>query len=117
MFEVADVPALEKAGFQRIAEDTLGELELAVYFGQGLPGGTDPASATGWAGDDLAIYARGDDTVAIWWTTWDSAEGRDPRPPRSATRVAARTVVVHDAARSSRADCPRPPAPLSAGRA
>lgn len=74
VFEVADVPALVDAGFERIAEDTLGELELAVYFGQGLPGGTDEAAATGWAGDDLAIYARGEQTVAIWWTTWDSAD-------------------------------------------
>lgn len=74
VFEVADAPMLEAAGFERIAEDTLGELELSVYFGQGLPGGTDEAAASGWAGDDLAVYARGDETIAIWWTSWDSVD-------------------------------------------
>ena len=37
---VVDHPALLAAGFERVAEDTLGELELSVYFGQREPSGT-----------------------------------------------------------------------------
>lgn len=88
-FEVADLPELEQAGYERIAEDTLGELELAVYFGQGLPSGTDDAAAAGWAGDDVAVYARGEDTGAIWWTTWDS-ESDAVRAEGAARRVSPR---------------------------
>jgi len=59
-------------GFQRIEEDTLGELELGVYLGQTRASGTDEAAAAGWAGDRLAIYVRGAESAAIWWTTWDT---------------------------------------------
>ncbi|MGB5809502.1 MAG: hypothetical protein WBG86_03165 [Polyangiales bacterium] len=73
-FEVAPISVLDAAGFERIAEDTLGELELAVYLGQGQAGDVDEAAAAGWAGDHLALYTRGDRAAVVWWTTWDTEE-------------------------------------------
>lgn len=73
--EVVEIPeneALVAAGFERIEEDTLGELELSVYLGQGRAAGTDEEAAAGWAGDHLAVYGRGEEAAVIWWTTWDT---------------------------------------------
>ncbi len=64
--------ALVAAGFDRIEEDTLGELELSVYLGQGRASGTDERAAAGWAGDRLVVYRRNEKTAVIWWTSWDS---------------------------------------------
>ncbi len=69
---VPENDALVAAGFDRIEEDTLGELELGVYLGQGRPSGTDEQAAAGWAGDRLVVYRRNGKAAAIWWTTWDS---------------------------------------------
>ncbi|MEM7435679.1 MAG: hypothetical protein AAF436_11050 [Myxococcota bacterium] len=101
---VPDIPALIDAGYERIAEDTLGELEIAVYFGQGLESGTNEVAARGWAGDQVAIFARGDDTVAIWWTTWDTeqeaivatkaAKRVAPRRPTSLTERRGRALLI-----------------------
>lgn len=88
-FEVSELRAIEKAGYARIAEDTLGELELSVYLGQGLPTATNETAATGWGGDHLAVYQRADETAVIWWTTWDS-EADAVEAYRAARRVAAR---------------------------
>ena len=69
--EIPDNGAVLAAGFKRVEGDTLGELELAVYLGQGRPSGTDDEAAAGWAGDRLAVYSRGSEVAVIWWTTWD----------------------------------------------
>lgn len=74
---VPELSELAKAGFKRAEEDTLGELELSVYLGQGRPSGTDERAAEGWAGDQLVVYVRGDDAAAIWWTTWDTDADAD----------------------------------------
>lgn len=73
--EAIEIPknrALVAAGFDRIEEDTLGELELSVYLGQGRASGTDEQAAAGWAGDQLVVYQRNDKTAVLWWTSWDS---------------------------------------------
>lgn len=70
--EVAENEALLEAGFRRIEEDTLGELELSVFLGQARPSGTDEQAAAGWGGDQLAIYTRGTEAAVIWWTSWDT---------------------------------------------
>jgi hypothetical protein len=93
--EVPDNRALVAAGFERTEEDTLGELELGVYLGQGRPSGTDDEAAAGWAGDLLVVYSRGEDTAVVWWTTWDDEEeaeqayraARSVSPKRSNARV------------------------------
>ncbi|MGB3049699.1 MAG: hypothetical protein WBB42_01785 [Polyangiales bacterium] len=69
---IPDNQALLAAGFDRIEEDTLGELELGVYLGQGRASGTYEEAAAGWAGDHLVVYRRNEKTAVIWWTSWDS---------------------------------------------
>jgi len=70
--EIPDNREVLAAGFKRVEEDTLGELELSVYLGQGRDSGTDEEAAAGWAGDLLVVYMRDDDAAVIWWTTWDT---------------------------------------------
>ena len=53
------------AGFERAADDTLGELELSVYLGQGLPSGTNDDAAAGWAGDELVVYTRAEERAVV----------------------------------------------------
>lgn len=71
---VLDSPQVLAAGFERAADDTLGELELGVYLGQRRKSGTDEEAAEGWAGDQVAVYARGHELAVVWWTTWDTEE-------------------------------------------
>jgi len=93
--EIPDNEGVLAAGFTRIEEDTLGELELSVYLGQGHPSGTDDEAAAGWAGDRLAVYVRGDEAAVVWWTTWDTdadaheafAAARAVSPKGSTARV------------------------------
>jgi len=70
--EIPDNEGVLEAGFARIEEDTLGELELSVYLGQTRTSGTDDTAAAGWAGDRLVVYTRDDESAVIWWTTWDT---------------------------------------------
>lgn len=70
--EIPDNENLLASGFVRAEEDTLGELELSVYLGQGKPSETDEEAAKGWAGDRLVVYSRQGQSAAVWWTTWDS---------------------------------------------
>lgn len=72
--EVSEHPRLRAAGFERVEVDTLGELELSVYLGQGQESATDEVAAAGWAGDQLVVYRRSDQLAVIWWTTWDTEQ-------------------------------------------
>ncbi|MGB5351747.1 MAG: hypothetical protein WBN10_19210 [Polyangiales bacterium] len=110
--------AVVAAGFDRIEEDTLGELELSVYLGQGRPSGTNEQAAAGWAGDRLVVYRRNKQTAAIWWTSWDSesdaeeafnaARSVSPKDPNARVERKGRAVLIlrglphrlHRAARS-----------------
>jgi hypothetical protein len=102
--EVPDTREVLAAGFERIEEDTLGELELSVYLGQGQPSGTDDEAAAGWAGDLLVVYARGEEAAAIWWTTWDTdadaeeafraARSVSPRDSTSRVERKGRSVLI-----------------------
>jgi len=93
--EIPDNRALLAAGFDRIEEDTLGELELGVYLGQRQPSGTNEEAAAGWAGDHLLVYKRDEETAVIWWTSWDTdldaqeafAAARSVSPNDSSARV------------------------------
>lgn len=71
--EIPELPGLTAAGLVPLDDDTLGELEMSVYFGQLDPSGVDGAAAAGWGGDRIRIYrdtsGRG---VVVWFTVWDS---------------------------------------------
>jgi len=101
---VQDSAQVLAAGFERAAEDTLGELELAVYLGQLNPSGTADEAADGWAGDQLVIYARNQETAGVWWTTWDTdddaeeayraARSVSPTAPTARVERKGRSVLI-----------------------
>ncbi|MEM6962088.1 MAG: hypothetical protein AAF550_10160, partial [Myxococcota bacterium] len=85
---LGEFPELTDAGFVTLDEDTLGELELAIYFGQGSTGDLALEAAKGWSGDRLRAYYRPDGALAvIWYTTWDN-ESAAKRAERWARDVA-----------------------------
>ncbi len=70
--ELPPLPHLEAAGFSPGEENTLGELELGVYLGQGRPDGLAPEVAVGWSGDRVRTYTHADRrTGVVWYTAWD----------------------------------------------
>ncbi|UJR81085.1 hypothetical protein [Sandaracinus amylolyticus] len=73
--ETIALPAFDEltdAGLEVHDEDTLGELEMGVYFALGTSSDREAAAATGWGGDRIRVY-RGPNgaTSAVWFTTWD----------------------------------------------
>ncbi len=101
---VQDSPQVLAAGFKRVAEDTLGELELGVYLGQLTLSGAADQAASGWAGDQLVIYARKKETAAVWWTSWDTdrdaeeafdaARSVSPNAPTAMVQRKGRSVLI-----------------------
>jgi hypothetical protein len=86
------------SGYELLHEDTLGELELRVYFGAGAQEAAAQHAAQGWGGDRLYAYRGADQKVAIvWLTTWD-----DEREAREAEQAAARVAAT--SAASARAE-------------
>lgn len=60
------------AGYRVHDEDTLGELELSIYFAQSTGEDRNLAAGEGWGGDRLRVYSGPNaQTVAVWFTTWD----------------------------------------------
>ena len=77
-------------GYQLVQEDTLGELEIGVYFGLGTSNPDLGARAAfGWGGDRLYAFrdARGEIAI-VWLTSWDS-DDRAQTAQRAAERVQA----------------------------
>ena len=68
-----DLPALAAAGLVPHEEDTLGELEMSIWFGLGREGvDRDESAAEGWGGDRLRVYrTAGGETAGVWFTSWD----------------------------------------------
>lgn len=81
------LPSVEASGYREVQEDTLGELELRVYFAQvGAENEADRA-ADGWDGDRLRVYQKnGGDTAVVWMTVWDSERDAE-EAARAAQRV------------------------------
>lgn len=67
-----ELPSLRKAGYVLLEEDTLGELEISIYFGQGIGQDRDEKAATGWNWDRLRVYSKKNhQTPVVWFTIWD----------------------------------------------
>jgi len=64
--------ALERAGWTRILEDTLGELQVRVLAERSLTVERAARVADGWGGDRLRALSRGTDLALVWMTAWDS---------------------------------------------
>ncbi|MCS6799431.1 MAG: hypothetical protein NZ898_13060 [Myxococcota bacterium] len=65
--ELPDVAALREAGWSAVHDDTLGQVDLALYLGQRSASELDLAGARGWAGDRVRIYRHGDGSLAAVW--------------------------------------------------
>jgi len=75
--ELPALPELEKAGYTLIREDTLGELEMGVYFGQSSEANKAARAADGWDGDRIRVYrapTSGDPAAVVWLSVWDSEQ-------------------------------------------
>lgn len=92
--EVPPLPSLVAAGYRRFHEDSLGELELGVYFGQ-PEDSTNPSAADGWSGDALAAYRRAGHVAVVWFSAWDSDAEADE------AEAAARAVQRHGASQGN----------------
>jgi hypothetical protein len=68
-----DLPELTAAGYELVREDTLGELEMGVYFGQGVSEDEAKRAADGWDGDRIRVYrAEGAPSAVVWLSVWDT---------------------------------------------
>jgi hypothetical protein len=93
---------LETAGWVRVVEDTLGELQVRVLAGRFMPAARAALVADGWGGDRLRALARGDDVLVVWLTAWDSpadaeefrAAFADIRPEAAVERRDRRVLVL-----------------------
>jgi len=90
---LASMPA---AGFVALEEETLGELELSVYFGRGTGSDRDRDAAAGWDGDRIRVYHRPESPAGptamalVWLTAWD--DEREALEAESAARRVATTT-------------------------
>ena len=93
---------LQRDGFTLVLADTLGELGVRTLASRYLPAQDAARVAEGWGGDRLAAFARGQETVIVWLTAWDS-EGdaiefadalRAIEPDASVERRGARVLVL-----------------------
>ena len=91
---IAPIAALEAAGYTRAFEDTLGELELSVYFAQGTGADQDDRAAAGWGGDRVALYTHPEHPpVVVLVTAWDDP-GEAAEAHAAAAAIAARSAGV-----------------------
>ncbi len=67
---------LEAAGWEKVEEDTLGEVEMKVYLGQLEASGVAEAAAAGWSGDRLRVYRKegSEHAACVWFTSWDDED-------------------------------------------
>ncbi|MEZ4367671.1 MAG: hypothetical protein R2939_15550 [Kofleriaceae bacterium] len=72
----APVPVIVPAtaagkGWTSLADGVAGELGVSIY-GQVWQLPTPASLAAGWGGDRWRVFAKGDATLALWSTAWDS---------------------------------------------
>jgi hypothetical protein len=84
-----EIPELAAAGWSTHDEDTLGELEMGIYFASGRELERDESAAAGWGGDRLRVIRNAaGETAALWFTAWDD-EGEAREAAAAARAVAA----------------------------
>jgi hypothetical protein len=73
LVSLPELPELSAAGYELVREDTLGELEMSVYFGQGVSEDEAKRAADGWDGDRIRVYrAQNAPSAVVWLSVWDS---------------------------------------------
>lgn len=81
---------LTDAGYRTVMEDTLGELELGIYLGQGTRSGFDAAAGAGWGGDRVRVLRRGQELAAVLVASFDTESDAEE------ARIAATRVELPD---------------------
>jgi hypothetical protein len=82
-----DLPSLSDAGYQVAQEDTLGELEMSIFFNQALDQERAERAAAGWTGDRLRVYRNSAGiTPVVWFTAWEN-ERQAEEAEEAATKV------------------------------
>jgi hypothetical protein len=71
---IGGTEALERQGWTRVLEDTLGELDIRVLANRAFDPQRAVAIAAGWDGDRLRAFVRDDALTIVWLTAWDSAD-------------------------------------------
>lgn len=88
--------SLASAGWTMVDEDTLGELELSIFFAQGSGHDRDREAAAGWDGDRLRVYRRAEGSgpalAFLWLSRWD--DEREAIEAEAAARRVAGTVTA-----------------------
>jgi hypothetical protein len=94
-----NMQALQAAmpGWVLDAPDQRGELGVLTKLGVEGDSAGAPVAAAGWGGDVAVDATRGDDSVTIWLTTWDTAQ--DAAEFRRALKSVAGARCSFDAAR------------------
>jgi len=88
---IPDIPALDKAGYKLVEEDTLGELEIRIYFAQGTSEKTAEKAAEGWSWDRIRLYRKeSGEKAIIWFTNWDDES--EAKEAEEAARMALESV-------------------------
>lgn len=91
-----DFPELEAAGWIAHDEETLGELEIGIWFAQGQATDRDAAAAEGWGGDRLRVYRNAEGrTAVVWFTIWD--DEREATEAEMAARATTARVAAENA--------------------
>ena len=116
--DLDDLSPVLGEGWSKAGDGTLGELTIALLTGldPGDPTSTDQplerwtnAAATGWGGDLWHLYRRGEQSVTVLATLWDSAKDarefesslRLPEGARTRRRGDAVVVVAGEAGRKA----------------
>lgn len=65
--------ALAANGYALLDEETLGELEIGVYFGLGQERERAKSAAAGWEWDRLQVFGgEGLEYTVVWYSLWDN---------------------------------------------
>lgn len=89
-----EFPTLTGAGWRPLTDDTVGELEMGVYFGVATHEDSNREAAAGWGGDRVRVLQNSaGDLAAIWFTTWDT-EAEAVQAEAAARAVFAPSVVA-----------------------
>jgi hypothetical protein len=73
--ELIPIPANPALADRAMYHDILGEQALRLMFEEWLPRAKAVSAATGWSGDRLAVFSRGDEAAAAWHLRFDDAAG------------------------------------------
>lgn len=68
-----EIPAAPGAGWDVTYHDVMGEQSLRVLLEEWLDPRRSAVAASGWGGDRVAVYAKGEERAVAWTLRWDDA--------------------------------------------